>query len=116
MTKFCWDNFDLCEETSSGSGTTHSTHGIIIQESPDSIEGRTNVEKSIQKTKRRSSMYTQTTIDPCFMTCKSEPHLNALISSIENNISEREVTKSNFLWIFSRLKFNETENIIPSWK
>ena len=43
MTQFCWDNFDLCEETPSGSGTTHSTHGIIIQESPDGIQGRTNV-------------------------------------------------------------------------
>ena len=29
---FCWDNFDLNEETPSGSGTTHSTHGIVIQE------------------------------------------------------------------------------------
>ena len=28
----CWDNFDLNEETPSGSGTTHSTHGIAIQE------------------------------------------------------------------------------------
>ena len=29
---FCWDNFDLNEETPSGAGTTHSTHGIVIQE------------------------------------------------------------------------------------
>ena len=28
----CYDNFDLDEETPSGSGTTHSTHGIVIQE------------------------------------------------------------------------------------
>jgi len=28
----CWDNFDILEETPSGSGTTHTTHGIIIQE------------------------------------------------------------------------------------
>ena len=28
----CFDNFDLDEETPSGSGTTHSTHGIVIQE------------------------------------------------------------------------------------
>ena len=27
----CYDNFDLDEETPSGSGTTHSTHGIVIQ-------------------------------------------------------------------------------------
>ncbi|KAL8598714.1 hypothetical protein ACOMHN_033278 [Nucella lapillus] len=29
---FCWDNFDLQEETASGAGTTHSAHGIAIQE------------------------------------------------------------------------------------
>ena len=28
----CYDNFDLDEETPSDSGTTHSTHGIVIQE------------------------------------------------------------------------------------
>ena len=26
----CYDNFDLDEETPSGTGTTHSTHGIVI--------------------------------------------------------------------------------------
>ena len=29
---FCWDNFDLNKETPSGMSTTHSTHGIVIQE------------------------------------------------------------------------------------
>ena len=28
----CWDNFDLTEESPSGAGTTHTAHGIIIQE------------------------------------------------------------------------------------
>ena len=32
VTHFCWDNFDLQEETVSGSGTTHSTHDTIIHE------------------------------------------------------------------------------------
>ena len=32
FTHFCWDNFDLQEETVSGSGTTCSAHGIVIQE------------------------------------------------------------------------------------
>ena len=31
ITHFCWNNFDLREETVSGSGTTHSTHSIVIQ-------------------------------------------------------------------------------------
>ena len=29
---FCWDNFDLLEETPSGANTTHTCHGIAIQE------------------------------------------------------------------------------------
>lgn len=36
VANLCWDNFDLNEETPSGSGTTHSTHGILIQELADS--------------------------------------------------------------------------------
>ena len=32
VTHFCSDNFDLQEETVSGSGITHSKQGIVIQE------------------------------------------------------------------------------------
>jgi hypothetical protein len=32
ISHMCWDNFDVNEETRSGAGTTHVTHGIIIQE------------------------------------------------------------------------------------
>ena len=31
----CWDNFDKNEETPPGAGTTHSTHGIVLQELSD---------------------------------------------------------------------------------
>ena len=31
----CYDNIDLDKETPSGSGTTHSTHGIVIQDIRD---------------------------------------------------------------------------------
>ena len=31
-THLCWDNFDLTEEIPSGAGTTHTAHGIVIQE------------------------------------------------------------------------------------
>jgi len=37
VSNLCWDNFDMDEETVSGANTTHSTHGILIQElEPDS--------------------------------------------------------------------------------
>ena len=29
---FVWDNNDLCEETLTGTGTTHVTNGILIQQ------------------------------------------------------------------------------------
>ena len=28
----CWDNFDLIGETPSDAGTTHTAHGIVIEE------------------------------------------------------------------------------------
>jgi len=28
----CWDNFDILEETASGSGTTHNTYGVARKE------------------------------------------------------------------------------------
>ena len=34
-----WDNFDLKEEVPTGSGTTHSTHGIVLQEVPRESHG-----------------------------------------------------------------------------
>ncbi len=40
----CCDNFDLNEETQSSSGTTHTAHGIIIQEV--SIDGNADLQTS----------------------------------------------------------------------
>ena len=73
---FCLDNFDLIEETLSGAGTTHSTHGIVIQEvkrgkdqmshdgdyqsyenedlAPNEIEQSTSASTGLRKTKKRS--------------------------------------------------------------
>ena len=33
----CWDNFDILEENPSGAGTTHTTHGIIVQQGHKTI-------------------------------------------------------------------------------
>ena len=32
FTHLCWDNFDITEETPYRAGTTHTAHGIVIQE------------------------------------------------------------------------------------
>ncbi len=51
VSNLCWDNFDLNEETPSGSGTTHSTHGILIQEVCGS-EVEKVVETNLQREKQ----------------------------------------------------------------
>ena len=53
ISHFCWDNFDMLEETP-GCATTHSMHGILIQEVlPDHQYA---VEETFQQhTKTRSS-------------------------------------------------------------
>jgi len=46
----CWDNFDINEETPSGAGTTHSTHGIVIQELTSGAQ--LSLEHVFQRTER----------------------------------------------------------------
>jgi hypothetical protein len=53
MAHMCWDNFDINEETPSGAGTTHSTHGIVIQEIlPEVSEmSETEPERGVERSK-----------------------------------------------------------------
>lgn len=62
MIHLCWDNFDLLEETPSGAGTTHTAHGIVIQElSSGSLEQSQETEEiRVPRTKKRSTNYTPT--------------------------------------------------------
>jgi len=55
----CWDNFDLREETPSGSGTTHSCHGIVVQEVCNGYD-LPNELPSITRTGKRSIDCSQT--------------------------------------------------------
>ena len=68
VTHLCWDNFDLTEETPSGAGTTHTAHGIIIQEVSTAKE---NISESPEefdqaRTKSRSAKCTSQNIKPCY--------------------------------------------------
>ena len=54
---FCWDNFDLNEETASGAGTTHSTHGIVIQEIKSQPYVPPQQTVTVERTKNRSIKY-----------------------------------------------------------
>ena len=61
----CWDNFDRKEETPSGAGTTHSTHGIVIQEVTE--EGHSREISCIQTKERKKVIQPNITeLRPCF--------------------------------------------------
>ena len=75
VTHFCWDNFDL-----TGADTTHTTHGIVIQEvsgTPESevtderetLRCQTETDKatSVIQKKRRSIAYQPKDLPPCFL-------------------------------------------------
>ena len=79
----CYENFDLDEETPSGSGTTHSTHGIIIQEvlDPDRSAPLTEAD-TVPQSRKRSVMPTEVEIRPCYIQSKVTPKLDITISKI----------------------------------
>ncbi|KAL8588989.1 hypothetical protein ACOMHN_065771 [Nucella lapillus] len=75
---FCWDNFDLQEETASGAGTTHSAHGIAIQEVTSGTQVTTHLQELEQQhsSRQRTVDYQPQPLQPCFVNQKVEPKLN----------------------------------------
>jgi hypothetical protein len=61
----CWDNFDINEETPSGSGTTHTTQGIVIQEEATLAVDVRTVSEEVTK-KMRSFKYEPIHLRPCY--------------------------------------------------
>ena len=80
---FCWDNFDINEETPSGAGTTHSTHGIIIQEIIENHFPEMPLETVAPHAKDRKLTYTPTILPPCFAKKRVEPTVTASTSIIK---------------------------------
>ena len=99
VTHFCWDNFDLLEETSSGLGTTHTAHGLIIQEvSMDGVCVQSELPCSLRKTKERSVTYKPTEIDPCFVKSHAEPNMSLVSTDVTSTESSNAIF-SDMLWI-----------------
>ena len=67
VTHFCWDSFDLNEETPDGHETTHSTHGIAIQEHSGNKEEPTEDCVHLQRSKRRSLQLQKEELAPCII-------------------------------------------------
>jgi len=109
----CWDNFDILEETPSGSGTTHTTHGIIIQEIDCSLDRIKPMYTNIPKTKNRSFKYIPTELPPCLSKKKVEPGLIDSPPGTQIHVSEPvRKTFTESVWIVCRSLFN-TFHTVP---
>ena len=74
--KVSQDNFDVNEETPSGAGITHFTHGILIQELQDGYVPEQIISVNIPRTKDRSPKpidHNITTLQPWFTKRQVEP-------------------------------------------
>ena len=119
ITHLCWDNFDLNEETPSGSGTTHSAHGIVIQETTTNNdsprEAREAQTPSIAITKQRSVEYRPEELPDCILAGKAEPVINcSKLEVAEGSISEYG-SSSDFVWFLCRKLLLEDKQLVPSW-
>ena len=112
---YCWDNFDLNEETPSGAGTTHSTHGIAIQEMQD--VGVMNVApetQTVPRTKERSVKPPEIQLKLCYARPKSEPKLEICIQRPEFDFST--ITLQSFTWLFCRIVGSHFDSqTVPQW-
>ena len=113
-----WDNFDILEETPSGSGTTHSAHGIVIQEVMETDVADTEVpcRQLVPITKKRSVAYTPQAVQPCFSKKHVEPSSTGAVSvpSVDTSPLEQPVFNFEGLWLICRKLFPATL-AVPEW-
>ena len=119
ITHMCWDNFDLNEETPSGSGTTHSTHGIVIQETTAYTESQSGEEEThtpaVSITKQRSVEYRPEVLPDCIITGKAEPVIHcSKVKEVEGCTLENG-SSSDFVWFLCRRLFLDGKQMVPSW-
>ena len=113
----CWDNFDLNEETVSGGQTTHTTHGIAIQEVEykDIVVDNT---VSVPKSKKQSFQIISPTRLPAVGRKNAEPSVEACSSSEQStpggSRSCAESAAFEQLWSLARGKFNNSYTV-PDW-
>ena len=112
--QFCWDNFDLNEETPSGTGTTHSTHGIVIQDVANDAGSITTEITPVARDRKRTIKPDTTDLKPCFIKPKVGPNFD--IESTKPEIDFSETERENFIWFLSRNTGSTFEcQTVPSW-
>ena len=111
---FCWDNFDLNEETPSGSGTTHTAHGIAIQEVENGAEVTDPDLPNVSESHRRTADLIIDELEPCFAKAKAEPNFN-VTKAVPETCDFSDSMLSDFLWIFARKQLPQVNQSVPSW-
>ena len=112
VTRFCWDNFGLQEETVSGSGTTHWTHGIVIQEVSATSAGvvlEQTAGNQSQPRSKRSVDYQPQELPPCFAKPKTEPVPTVIDTIMSTPAILLEASLSDFLWILAGVRLLMTK-------
>ena len=92
------------EETPSGAGTTHTAHGIIIQEVSTAKE---NISESPEefdhaRTKSRSAKCTSQNIEPCYAKNKVEPNITVSKTEAACTLDETRAQSSDTMWFLCR--------------
>ena len=106
----CWDNFNINEETTSGSGTTHTTHGTVVRElSPSTNPGMVEAEPSCLKTKARRFRYSQPVPKACYVKSKASP-----VECVPHTLARVSPDESLLLWMLCRALYNSTCSV-PDW-
>jgi len=108
----CWDNFDLSEETPSGGGTTHSTHGIVVQEVRD-CDATVEVPASVPRCKSTKFEPRPEVPRPVARRSNAEPCLPTLSKSTDVTPGTAYDCKGQ-LWILCRAFFNNNCTV-PDW-
>ena len=112
----CFDNFDLLEETASGAGTTHTTHGIIIQELNSNVSVTDLAQESVPKSKQKVKVIVDA-IPPFFCPKRVEPNLLNELPTYDDIVKSTEpftLPASEQAWTVCRSHFN-SECTVPEW-
>lgn len=128
LVHFWFDNFDLQEETPSGRGTTHTTHGLICQEKiANTTTKDDDKHQPAEKAKRttaprlRSVKNVANELPPCYVSKKQAPPKFDMCLQYKEDISLVEkVHNSDLMWILARrISFHPHEDLpqtVPGWK
>ena len=113
---FCWDNFDLNKETASGAGTTHSTHGLVIQET---VNGQPSDKSehilATARAKKRSVTGDFLVMEPCY--AKKHPETSLCSTTLEPQQTTgyiSDIKGCDMIWVLCRALPKALDQKVPS--